>query len=153
MSKESAAKFVEAWEAGDSEVIKALEVQDEEVLLDPEALARVAGGIGFNATADELSELFRRRRRRILGILDSAEISDEDLEQVAGGRNVALPWPRQCSSDYDPSSRCVFDDRCLTTWHYYPAQRRCLYTFEEDETCFSDDRCSEHAHCYNPMYG
>ena len=55
MSKESAAKFVEAWEAGDSEVIKALEVQDEEVLLDPEALARVAGGIGFNATADELS--------------------------------------------------------------------------------------------------
>ena len=54
MSKESAAKFVEAWEAGDSEVIKALEVQDEEVLLDPEALARVAGGIGFNATADEL---------------------------------------------------------------------------------------------------
>ena len=153
MSKESAEKFVEAWEAGDAEVIKALEARDEETLIDPEALASVAGGLGFDVTDEELRQLFARRRRRIIGAIDQAEVSDEALEQVAGGRNLAPVWPQPCSSDYDPNSRCVFSDRCLTAINYYRANRRCFETFEPDEHCFSDDNCSEHSHCYNPMYG
>ncbi|MBQ9006806.1 MAG: hypothetical protein IJ092_10605, partial [Atopobiaceae bacterium] len=151
MSKESAEKFVDAWEAGDAEVIKALEAQDDSVLLDPEALADVAGGIGFDVTEEELRQLFARRRRRIIGAVDQAVVSDEDLAQVSGGRNDEI-WPPRCSSDYDPNSKCVFNDRCLTAIHYYRASRRCFETFEPDEHCFHDDNCNQQYRCYNPMY-
>ncbi|MBQ9006805.1 MAG: hypothetical protein IJ092_10600 [Atopobiaceae bacterium] len=152
MSKEAAERFVKAWEAKDPEVARALEAQDK-TDLDVQALAEIACGIGFEVSEQELAEQFELRRSRILSKIDAADVSDDDLEQVAGGRNLAQPWPRPCSSDYDPNSRCAFDDRCLTAIHWYPANRRCAFTFEPDEHCFSDDNCSEHSHCYNPMYG
>jgi hypothetical protein len=151
MSLDAAEKFVEAWESGDPEVVKAVEAYSEEELIDPEKLADIAGGIGFSTSKEELLELFEKRRGGMISAIGECELSVEDLDQVSGG--AGRYWPPKCSSDYDPNSKCAFDDRCWTTWHYYPANIRCCVTFEEEENCFSDDRCNDNRHCYEPMHG
>ncbi|MBR1830040.1 MAG: Nif11-like leader peptide family RiPP precursor, partial [Atopobiaceae bacterium] len=85
MSKEAAERFVKAWEAKDPEVARALEAQDK-TDLDVQALAEIACGIGFEVSEQELAEQFELRRSRILSKIDAADVSDDDLEQVAGGR-------------------------------------------------------------------
>lgn len=150
MSKEAIDRFMEAWGSGDPKVVAALEARPEEEVGDLPTIVKIAGDLGYEVTEQELVEAAASLRKKSLREVDNAEISEKDLEEVAGGSPYSqTPWRPKCSSDYDPNSRCIFDDRCLGTWHYYPASDRCLVTFEPDEGCFQDDRCGSLNNVYD----
>lgn len=142
MSKEAVDRFMAAWGDKDPKIIEAMKAQSQDVVDELSTIVSVANELGYDVTEQDVIDASNAHRRKSLQVAQDDELSDDELKEVAGGASWNGSWPQPCSSDYDPNSRCVFNDRCLSTWHYYRAKQRCYVTFEDDEACFQDDRCT-----------
>ncbi len=93
MSKENAIKFFKLSIENPELLEEAKKHSDAENFCD--ALSKVAKEKGFECSAKELEETMN-----VLSKLDSSEISEDDLESVAGGSWLSDAW-KKCKSLYD----------------------------------------------------
>jgi predicted ribosomally synthesized peptide with nif11-like leader len=100
------------------------------------SFSTVAGEHGFTFNMDELREAHEELHNQELEQLDALEVSDEEIEQVAGGRGVNYA----CSYTYMDDENCFHDDQCNMAYHYYKMIELCDYTYNPRESCFSLDR-------------
>ena len=130
MSKEDALRFLEQART-DRELVEKVRA----AIIDGSAasFASAASDLGFAFTEEELAEASAELRQADIDKLDGMEVDDEELDQVAGGRE-------QCSDTYQWGENCYFDDQCNSIVHYYKDVDHCDYTYYVRETCFRLDR-------------
>ena len=145
MSKEQAERFVADWEAEKPELIDALKEVTKDNSLEPEAIVQVAHNLGYEATADELGEQFEANRKKHIKDVSSAELSTDDLEQVAGGYND------RCMYTHDSNEKCFLQDRCWGLAIHYKEYSSCSDTYEDGEECYTDDKCVKNTNYYGPV--
>lgn len=93
MSLQDAKRFVEETAADRKllEQVKAVGIEAEEA--GAAFFAHAAKGFGYDFTAEELGEAMRARQEAGFELVDRAELSEEELDSIAGG------W-------------CWFDNKC-----------------------------------------
>lgn len=96
-------------------------MQDEESLMkinvasDQAEAYAVASSLGFSGTMEDFSAgLDDLRNGKIL----AQEISEEDLQAVAGGGPRCAP--SVCADTYNPGENCNLDDECNHFLNFYP---------------------------------
>lgn len=97
------------------------------------SFASAASNLGFAFTEEEFAEASAELRQADTDKLDGMQVDDEELEQVAGGRE-------QCSDTYRWGENCYFDDQCDRIVHYYKDVDHCDYTYYVLENCIQLDR-------------
>jgi predicted ribosomally synthesized peptide with nif11-like leader len=73
-----------------------------------EAYIVIAKKLGVELTTEEINAYFDSIYQP-----PSEELDDEELSQLAGGRNA------NCSSSYMQKENCWFSDACDNAWHSY----------------------------------
>ena len=69
--------------------------------------------------------------------------TDEELEEVAGGKQGDRPFDLQaCLDDYNPNDWCWFTDKCYGMSVHYSRYGLCKDTYEPQERCAFTDRCN-----------
>ncbi|MBQ9317331.1 MAG: Nif11-like leader peptide family RiPP precursor [Atopobiaceae bacterium] len=143
MAKQAAREFLAACTA-DSKIEEAVNNLPEEERDSFEAIVRLAAGWGYEFTPEELAEAFAEKAKDVRASLEGQELSDEELEQVAGGGERA-----ECSSDFNPKDSCYFDDRCTKTWNFYKRNSACSTTYDWlFDNCTFTDKCSSITNSY-----
>ena len=130
MSKEDALRFLEQART-DQELVEKVRA----AIVDGSAasFACAASDLGFAFTEEELAEASAELRQADADKLDGMEIDDEELDQVAGGRE-------QCHDTYRWGENCLASDQCDRVYHYYKDGDACDYTYYVLENCFFLDR-------------
>ena len=142
MSKEAAKSFAEAY-GEDSAIERAVTALPKELCNSLEAIAQVAHGLGYDVAPDELAEAFAAKRTADFEVLDSAELSNEELGQVSGGDST-----HDCYSDYNPNDWCWYNDHCTNVNNYYRLRPECQQTYDPNENCVWLDNCNSNV-CLN----
>ena len=135
MSKQEALRFLQQTErdAEFAEKVRAALVGEK----GPEeaSFSSVAAGLGFVFTEEELQEVSAKHRSKKLAELDVAVMSDEELEQVAGGGDFY-----ECRDTYRQGENCFNNDECDRIYHFYKHISTCKYTYNPRENCINLDR-------------
>lgn len=80
--------------------------------------------------------------------------TDEELEEVAGGKQGDRPFDLQaCLDDYNPNDWCWFTDKCYGMSVHYSRYGLCKDTYEPQERCAFTDRCNGDTNWYDCRYG
>ena len=132
MALDQAKAFLEGLASNEKaqEIIKASGTQDEGAMYD--AYAEAAKETGYDVAVDELVKVADELRAAAAKKSDEAakgvaELSDEDLDKVAGGKvqgfkrevHGLTAFYTYCADNYRPGENCWFDDDCNYTFLHY----------------------------------
>lgn len=77
-------------------------------------------------------------------ILNDHEMSEKEMEALAGGVNI--DWPEQCRDTVENGSSCAVNDACYGVFNSYfrnKSKYGCSATVESStSTCSSNDNCT-----------
>lgn len=77
-------------------------------------------------------EVMRREAEERAQLVEAAEIDERELEQVSGG----YTYGSRCSSTYDDTENCTWNDMCNRVIRYYKVRDNCKYTYDTTESCY-----------------
>ena len=135
MSKDDALRFLQKTRDDVEFVEKIRAALMEESSSEATNISIEAAGFGYDFTEEELLAVSAELRSNEFAEIEGMEISDEELEQVAGGGDHA-----DCSDTYRSGENCFHDDQCDMVYHFYKLRESCDYTYDVTENCINLDR-------------
>lgn len=90
-------------------------------------LTEAANKVGYDFTADELSELISAKQKETQAKTDEAaaqirELDPKEMDMVAGGFFI---FKDVCEYSFNSTDKCWFEDQCEMAFNYYEWESYC----------------------------